>query len=41
MRRTKFLENEGCFVMRFTNQMVFESAGGVLEAILAKLKESS
>jgi very-short-patch-repair endonuclease len=41
MRHTKFLEDEGCFFMRFTNEMVFESAGGVLEAILATLKELS
>ncbi|MGB8276677.1 MAG: DUF559 domain-containing protein [Methylovirgula sp.] len=39
LRRTRFLEEQGFRVMRFTNEAVFESAEGVLAAILAKLQD--
>ena len=39
LRRTNFLEEQGYRVMRFTNEVVFESVHGVLEVILAKLQD--
>jgi very-short-patch-repair endonuclease len=39
--RTRFLEEQGFGVIRFTNQAVFESVDGVLETILARLEKRS
>ena len=38
-RRTRFLEEQGFCIIRFTNEAVFESSDGVLEAILARLEK--
>jgi very-short-patch-repair endonuclease len=38
-RRTRFLEEQGFSVIRFTNEAIFESIDGVLETILTRLEE--
>ncbi len=38
-RRTSFFEEQGFRVMRFTNEAVYQSAAGVLEIILARLRK--
>lgn len=39
-RRTRFLEEQGWRVVRFTNEAVYESVEGVLELILIELRLS-